>query len=156
MKKSWGGDFALGQKIDIKWPPWRYNDIIGYYRIIFESSAGAGGNINGIRVEKYLTSKKKIMRGPNRRKGKIWLDDPWFHKKLSVTNNLGHNLKDIVLKVLDDLNREIKKEKIKTKQYFIDVEYHKTLIACLDIAKCQHAQTAILISNQQPKKCKKE
>jgi hypothetical protein len=111
--KEW--KYALGKKIEIKWPPWRYNDIIGYYQIIVNSSADPGGTVNGVRVEKYIASNKRIVRDPNQRKVKIWLIDPWFHKKLSVYYNRGHDLKTILLKVLDDLYKDVTKGKRKAR-----------------------------------------
>ena len=43
LKKSWGGEYALGKKISISWPPWEYSDIIGYYKILINSSANPRG-----------------------------------------------------------------------------------------------------------------
>ena len=137
MKESWGGEYALGKKIEIKWPPWRYNDIIGYYKIIINPSPDAGGSINGVRVEKYMATNKRIVRDPNQRKVKIWLNDPWFHKKLSVYYNQEYDLKNTLLKVLGDLYEDVTKGKRKAKRYYIDVEYYKNLIESLDFKKYQ-------------------
>ncbi len=137
IKKSWGGEYALGKKISISWPPWEYNDIIGYYKILINSSANPGGSVNGIRVEKYMTINKRIVRDPTQRKVKIWLSDPWFHKKLSVYYNAENDVKNILKKLLDDLYEDATKGKGITKKYFIDVEYYKKFVECLDIKKYQ-------------------
>jgi len=137
MKDSWGGEYALGKKIKIKWPPWEYNDIIGYYKIIINSSADPGGSINGVRVEKYIAINKRIVRNPNPRNVKIWLSDPWFHKKLFVYYDQEHDLKNTLLKLLDDLYEDVTKGKRKSKRYYIAVEYYKNLIECLDFKKYQ-------------------
>lgn len=136
MKESWGGEYALGKKISIKWPPWEYNDIIGYYKIIINSSAYPGGSVNGVRVEKYFAINKSIGKNPIPRNVKIWLKDSWFHKQLSVYYDQGHDFKNTLLKVLDDLY-DVTKGKRKTKRYYIDVEYYKNLIECLDFNKYQ-------------------
>ena len=38
MKRDWGSEYAMGKKIQMKWPPWEYNDVMGYFRIIICSS----------------------------------------------------------------------------------------------------------------------
>jgi len=132
LKETWGGEYAMGKKIEVNWPPWEYNDIIGYFKIIINSSPNPGGNINGIRVEKYFAKSKRIVRNPNQRKTKIWLVDPWFHKKLSVQNIQGCDTKSILLKIIDSLYKDLRKVKNKTKRYYIDCKYFQNSIECLD------------------------
>lgn len=136
LKDSWGGEYdAMGKKIEVRWPPWEYNDIIGYFKIIINSSPNAGGSINGIRVKKYLANAVRIVRNPNQRRTKIWLNDPWFHKKLYIQNIQGCDTKSTLLKIIDSLDRNLSKTKNKTKRYFIDTKYYKNLIECLDLKK---------------------
>ena len=135
MKESWGSDFALGKKIQIKWPPWEYNDIIGYYKLIINSSRGIHDSINGVTVGKYIAYKKRIFRDPNRRQVKIRLDDPWFHAKLPSYYDTGKNLRNTLLKILDDLYEDVTRHKSKTKKHYIDIEYYKKLIECLNLNK---------------------
>ncbi len=134
-KESWGGEYAFDKKIQVKWPPWEYNDIIGYYKIIINSSANPGSSINGIRVEKYTAINKRINRNPNPRKISIFLNDPWFHKKLSTFFDQKNDFKNTLLKVLDNLYDDATKAKRKTKRYYIDIEYYKNLIECIDFNK---------------------
>jgi len=133
-KESFGGDHAFGKRIKIVWPPWEYNDIIGYYKIVINSSANPGGSINGIRVEKYIVNKKRISRHPSQRKV-IMLHDPWFHKQLPAYYDQDHDFKNTLLRVLDELYEALRKRKRKPKRYYIEVEYYKNLIECTDFYK---------------------
>ncbi len=133
LKENWGGEYAMGKKIEVRWPPWEYNDIIGYFKIIINSSPNLGGNINGIRVEKYLTDNKRIVRNPNQRRTRIWLSDPWFHKKLSVQNIQGCDTKSTLSKIIDTLYQDLAIVKNKPKKYYIDCKYYQNLIECLDL-----------------------
>jgi hypothetical protein len=135
LKKVWDGEYAMGKKIEVKWAPWEYNDIIGYFKVIINSSSNPGGNINGIRVEKYFAKNKRIIRNPNQRRTKIWLSDPWFHKKLSIHNIQGCDTKQTLLKILESLYQDLSKTKNKTKRYYIDCRYYQNLIGCIDFDK---------------------
>ena len=135
LKEDWGGEYAMGKKISVRWPPWEYNDIIGYFKIIINSSPNAGGNINGISVEKYFTNNKRIVRNPNQRKTRIWLNDPWFHKKLHVQNIQGCDTKSTLLKIIDALYQNLALLNNKTKRYYIDIKYYQKLIECLDLER---------------------
>jgi hypothetical protein len=115
LKEDWGGEYAMGKKIEVRWPPWEYNDIIGYFKIIINTSPNPGGNINGIRVEKYLAGNKRIVRNPNQRKIRIWLSDPWFHKKLSFQNIQGCDTKSTLSHIIDALYHDLAIVKNKAK-----------------------------------------
>jgi hypothetical protein len=113
MKELCGGEYAFGKKIDIKWPPWEYNDVIGYYKIIINSSANPGDHIKGIRVEKYIAKNKRIVRDPKKRKVNICTDDIWYHKQLPVYHNPEHDFKNTLLRVLDNLYDDVTNRKRK-------------------------------------------
>jgi len=66
----------------------------------------------------------------------IYLNDPWFHKKLSLCDMQEKDLKNTLLELLDELYKDAIKGK-NTKKYYIDVEYYKNFIECLDIEKYQ-------------------
>lgn len=135
LKKDWGSEHAMGVKIEpIWWPPWEYNDIIGYFKVIVNSSLNQGGDINGIRVEKYFIKNQRIVRDPNNRKAIILLNDPWFHKKLSIQNIQRGNTKSTLLHIINALNQDLK-VKNKSKRYYIDCKYYQNLVECLDIEK---------------------
>lgn len=133
LKEEWGGEYAMGKKIEVIWPPWEYNDIIGYFKIIMNSSPNPGGNINGIRVEKYFTDNKRIVRDPKQRKTRIWMNDPWYHKKLSFQNIQGYDTKSTLSQIIDALYQALAKNK--NRRYYIDCKYYQNLIECIDLGK---------------------
>ncbi len=137
LKEAWGGECAMGQKIEVKWPPWEYSDIIGNFKIIINASSNPGGNINGIRVERYFTTSKRIVRNPNQRKTRIWLEDPWFHKKLSLQDIQKCDTKCTLLKIVESLYKGLTAVKSRTKRYYIDCGYYKHLIECLDSGRVE-------------------
>lgn len=134
MKETWGRNSTDPFGYEEKWPPWEYNDIIGYYRVIINSSNLIHGTIRGITVEKYFTNYRRIGRRPGRRVS-IWLNDPFYHCKLSAYRNSVGEIKHTLLEILDDLYEDATMQRTESKRYYIDVEYYKRIIECLDIEK---------------------
>ena len=126
-KKEKNGAVAFGKIYELNWPPWQYNDIIGYFEICVNSH-------KIISVIKYWKDCKRINRNPlAKQKGIINMDNDFIlttaYQELSeYFDNQELELKNRVLKILEKLDKIVKKE-----NHFIDTAYHKNLLENLDI-----------------------
>ncbi len=122
-----GGEVQFGKKFELNWPPWQYNDVIGYFEISVNS-------YKVISVIKYLTESKHISRNPwAKRKHSITLLQGFmfapFYKKISqYFNNQEMELKHRLSNILTELDNIANK-----KNHFIDTEYYKSILEYLDI-----------------------
>ena len=113
----------------MKWPPWQYNDIIGSFEVLVNAH-------KVLFVHKYKTESKRISRNPNERKihGIIlsyeFTESSCYKKIIKYFNTSKLELKDRILKILDELDNYVKR-----KNYFIDVVYYQNIINSLDIEK---------------------
>lgn len=121
------GAIQFGKKYKLNWPPWQYNDVIGYFEILVNSH-------KVISVTKYLTESKRISRNPNEKKKHAiafqfdFTLTPSYNKLIQYFNNQEIELKQRIKQILNELNKVVKKEK-----HFIDIAYYKNLLEYLDI-----------------------
>lgn len=57
--EKWG-QYQLGKRFELNWPPWQYNDILGFFEVLVNSH-------KLLFVHKYSTENKRISRNPNER-----------------------------------------------------------------------------------------
>ena len=122
-------EFQFDKKYELNWPPWQYNDVIGYFEIYVNSH-------KVISVIKYLTENRHISRNPwTKRKYAITLQQDFifthFYQRISqYFNNQEMELKLRVSNILNELDNATKKEK-----RFIDTMYYKSILDYLDIER---------------------
>jgi hypothetical protein len=113
------GEVQFGKKYELNWPPWQYNDVIGYF-VIFVNSHKV------ISVIKYLTESKRISRNPNERKRHPIINrfdftlSPSYNKLCQYFNNQEMELKQRVAHILDEVNETVNQEK-----HFVDICYYQ-------------------------------
>jgi len=123
------GEDEFGRKVELNWPAWEYNDIIGFFEIVINP-----GKI--ICVHRHITNAKRIVRVPTRRNKFIiqhLLDLTYtdYAKNLvDYYNNPDIEVKERLSKILDELEKYVKKKK-----YFINIDYFRNLLASLDLEK---------------------
>ena len=68
-----------------------------------------------------------------------WIDISILTLEISTTvyYNVENDVTNTLKKLLEDLHEDATKEKGITKKYFIDVEYYKKFVECLDMNKYQ-------------------
>ena len=126
--EKWG-QYQFGKLFEVNWPPWQYNDIIGFFEVLVNPH-------KLLFVHKYRTESRRISRDPNeRKKHRIILSHEFTesscYKKLAkYFNNPKLDIKDRILKILGELDNYVKRKK-----HFIDVIYYQNVINCLDIEK---------------------
>jgi len=117
------GDTLFGRKLEIWWPPWRFNDVIGYLTVnLYERS---------LLSFRYFVQSKRIIRDPKLRRKDIIAMDPEWQLEMPLPQNFTNKslrdcLKSLLYKAKKDLKNPI---------YFIDLKYYNKLINCLDILK---------------------
>jgi hypothetical protein len=98
------------------WPPWRYNDVVGYVRVYYD-----GGQ--RILAEAYLP-KKRISRQLRRK-------DFYWHGKIGETlmSHVDNNtLRQAVTEAVEEASHRLANRQL-------HLEYDVGLVGCLDIAK---------------------
>ena len=124
--EKWG-QYRFDKPFELNWPPWQYNDIIGFFQVLVNSH-------KLLFVHNYKTESKKISRNPNeRKKYKIiisheFTESPCYENLSKYFNNPRMGLKHRILKTLDELNNYAKEKK-----NYIDVYYYKNVIKSIDI-----------------------
>ena len=123
------GEIQFGRKYELNWPPWQYNDVIGYFEICVNS-------FKVISVIKYLTESQRISRNPwAKKKHAITFQmdftfTPFYQKLSKYFNNQEMELKHKISNILNELDKVIKKER-----RFIDTAYYKNILEYLDIER---------------------
>ena len=119
------GEVQFGKKYELNWPPWQYNDVIGYFEICINSH-------KVISVEKYFTEYKHIPRYPRKSRPITYILDfslsPSYDKLCQYFNNQEMELKQRLANILSELNEIVNRSK-----YFIDISYYNYLLEYLDI-----------------------
>jgi len=117
------GKTLFGKRLEIWWPPWRFNDVIGYLTVnLYESS---------LFVFRYFVQSKRIIRDPMlRRKAIIAMDPEWELEMPLPQNHTNESLRYCLINLLYKAKKDLKKT-----GYFVDIEYYNNLINCLDIVK---------------------
>lgn len=124
--RKYGND-QFGRTHRLDWPPWKYNDIIGYFEICVNSH-------KIISVTKYVIECKRKSRNPwNKRNHAIIIDSefmntPFYEKLTTYYSNQNINLKHRIAVILNEIDNEMKKGK-----HFIDIEYYRRFLKYLDI-----------------------
>ena len=121
------GEVQFRRKYELNWPPWQYNDVIGYFEICVNS-------YKVISVIKYLTEYQRISRNPwAKKKHAITFQmdftfTPFYQKLSKYFNNQEMELKHRLSNILNELDKVIKKER-----RFIETAYYKNILEYLDI-----------------------
>ena len=110
------GEIQFGRKYELNWPPWQYNDVIGYFEICINSH-------KVISVIKYFTEYKRISKYPRRNRPITFSYDftlsPSYDKLCQYFNNQEMELKQRVANILSELNEIVNRSK-----HFIDISYY--------------------------------
>jgi len=97
------------------WPPWKYNDIVGWISINYDGRFFA---------ELYRLDKLRTCRDPRHRKGNIVLSGKMAELPTGGKDN---ELKEELLTILEKINAELKKIGL-----YADIHYWKRLVSSLD------------------------
>ncbi|HLF86469.1 MAG TPA: hypothetical protein VI584_05250 [Nitrospiria bacterium] len=117
------GEYQFGNKVKVWWPPWWFNDIIGYLTIHKYGMS--------FLVYRYFTQSKRIIRDPrSRRKISIARDPEWELNEPFPQNQTEVSLKECLMNLLCKAEKDLKK-----RNYYINTEYYCNLISCLEIEK---------------------
>lgn len=117
------GKYSFGRKTEIWWPPWRFNDVIGYLTMSLYGMTFV--------VRRYLVLSKRINRNPiSRRKAMITMDPVWDIEEPLPQDQTNESLRNCLKGLLYEAKKGFKK-----RGYFVDTEYYSNLINCLDIEK---------------------
>ena len=100
------------------WPPWEFNDIVGYTTIYYDRSFYA---------ELWKLDRKRINRDPRHRRGAI----KWSGKVGEVPSNIHDPSNESLRCELIELLAQISKYTCK-KQWYIDIQYWEDIVASLD------------------------
>lgn len=109
----------LGVSIDhYWWPPWQFNDIVGFVVVHYDGSFYA---------ELYKLGRKRINRDPRHRRGAI----KWSGKVGEVPSNIHDPSNESLRCELIELLSQISKYTCK-KQWYVDIQYWEGIVASLD------------------------
>ena len=100
------------------WPPWEFNDIVGYTTIYYDGSFYA---------ELWKLDRKRINRDPRQRRGSI----KWSGKVSEVPSNIHYPSNESLRCELIELLSQIKKY-IRKRQWYVDIQYWENIVASLD------------------------
>ena len=119
-------EIQFGKRVELIWPPWQFNDIIGFFDISVNPN-------KIISVIEYKTSAKRISRNPPKNKHGIqmsynFFNSSYYQELSSYFNNQKLDLKSRVSKILDELARYVGE-----KRYFIDLIYYRNILMALEI-----------------------
>ena len=100
------------------WPPWQFNDVVGYVVIYYDGRFYA---------ELWKLDRKRINRDPRHRAGAI----KWSGKVGEVPSNIhdpsNESLKCELIELLSQIKRDIRK-----RQWYVDIQYWGDIVASLD------------------------
>ncbi len=97
------------------WPPWRFNDIVGWASINYDGRYF---------VEGWLLNKKRVLRDPRHRKGNIIRSGKITEQIAGFSND---ELKQGLISILKELSKKLEK-----KGRYINLQYWITLVSFLD------------------------
>lgn len=134
QKRAENGPVLSGEKDEIFWPPWRFNNIVGYltvhydgYFVVFRYLAfperyerwGKGRRLRKCKFDPYA-----------RKSNRIYMDGTWESEKTVVKRISNKEIRICLIELLIDA-----KKKLPRKDWFVDLEYYKNLTNCLDIKR---------------------
>ena len=100
------------------WPPWQFNDIVGYVVVYYDGSFYA---------ESWELDRKRIHRDPRKRGGTI----KWIGKVGEVPSSRHYpsneSLQCELIKLLSQIKRGICK-----RRWYVDIQYWEDIVASLD------------------------
>ena len=134
QKRAENEPVLSGRKAEIIWPPWRFNNIVGYLTVHYDGYFVVFRHLLfSDRYERRGEGRRlrKPQRDPFTRKAnRIYLDGNWKFEKTVIKRTSNKELRICLIELLIDAKKELPR-----KDWFVDLEYYKNLINCLNIKR---------------------